>query len=60
MLIQHGYDKTGDTSASNNPAPQHARAIAREAYIYAFPMADNYETLYKQAIDTPATTTAPP
>ena len=48
MLTQH--DKPGDTSAS--PAPQDARAIAREAYIYAFPLAANYQTLYKQAIDT--------
>jgi hypothetical protein len=29
-----------------------ARAIAREAYIYGFPMAANYSTMYKQAIDT--------
>jgi hypothetical protein len=33
------------TSASD------ARAIAKEAYIYGFPMAANYQTLYKQAID---------
>ena len=48
MLTQH--DTHGNTSAS--PAPQDARAIASEAYIYAFPMAANYQTLYKQAIDT--------
>jgi hypothetical protein len=29
-----------------------ARAIAKEAYIYGFPMAANYQTMYKQAIDT--------
>jgi hypothetical protein len=29
-----------------------ARAIAKEAYIYGFPMAANYATMYKQAIDT--------
>jgi hypothetical protein len=29
-----------------------ARAIAKEAYIYGFPMAVNYQTMYKQAIDT--------
>lgn len=29
-----------------------ARAIAKEAYIYGFPMAANYSTMYKQAIDT--------
>ena len=48
MLTQH--DTPGETSAG--PAPQDARAIASEAYIYAFPMAANYQTLYKQAIDT--------
>jgi hypothetical protein len=29
-----------------------ARAIAKDAYIYGFPMAANYATMYKQAIDT--------
>jgi len=36
------------------PAPKpdtHAREIAKEAYIYAAPMIQNYETLYKQAVD---------
>ena len=28
-----------------------ARAIARDAYIYAFPMVEAYETLYAQAVD---------
>ena len=31
--------------------PEEARAIAREAYIYAFPLVEAYKTLYKQAID---------
>jgi hypothetical protein len=29
-----------------------ARAIAKEAYIYGFPVVTNYQTLYKQAVDT--------
>jgi hypothetical protein len=29
-----------------------ARSLAREAYIYAFPVVESYKTLYKQAIDT--------
>ena len=29
-----------------------ARAIAKDAYIYGFPMATNYATMYKQAINT--------
>lgn len=31
--------------------PAEASAIAEEAYIYAFPMMENYRTLYVQAID---------
>ena len=33
-------------------APAEARSIAKEAFIYGFPMAANYLTMYKQAIDT--------
>jgi hypothetical protein len=51
MQIQHEYDKPGDASLSNSLTPQEARSIAKEAYIYAFPMAANYQTMYKQAID---------
>src|ERR1700749_4870879 len=51
MQIQQQYDKPGDASASNNLTPQEARSLAKEAYIYAFPMAANYQTMYKQAID---------
>jgi hypothetical protein len=51
MQIQHEYDKPGDVSTSNSLTPQEARSIAKEAYIYAFPMAANYQTMYKQAID---------
>jgi hypothetical protein len=29
-----------------------ARSIAKDAYIYGFPMAANYNTMFKQAIDT--------
>jgi hypothetical protein len=48
-----GCNKPGDTvSSSTIPNPPDARAIAKEAYIYGFPMATNYQTLYKQAIDT--------
>ena len=50
MLTQQDSGKLGETSAS--ASPQVARAIAKEAYIYAFPLAANYQTLYKQAIDT--------
>ncbi len=33
-------------------SPQEVRQIAREAYIYGFPLVTNYETLHKQALDT--------
>ncbi len=38
--------------AQTNITPDEARAIAREAYTYGFPIAEAYNTLYKQAVDT--------
>lgn len=32
-------------------APEEARQIAKEAFVYGFPLATNYDTLYKQAVD---------
>lgn len=32
--------------------PEEARQIAREAFVYGFPLVTNYETMYKQAIDS--------
>jgi hypothetical protein len=52
MPTQHDYDSPGDIATSGSPNSEDLRAIAREAYLYAFPMAANYQTLYKQAIDT--------
>jgi hypothetical protein len=44
---------TRTLSANNLPlSVADARAIAKEAYIYGFPLAANYQTMYKQAIDT--------
>lgn len=38
--------------ADRNPlSPQEAQAIARNAYIYGFPIVENYKTLYAYAID---------
>ena len=31
--------------------PDEARAIAEEAYVFAYPMLENYKTMYAQAID---------
>jgi hypothetical protein len=40
------------TATQTGPSPAEVRAIAKEAYIYGFPMVTNYDTMYKQAIDT--------
>src|SRR5664280_245531 len=40
------------TATHAGPSPAEVRAIAKEAYIYGFPMVTNYDTMYKQAIDT--------
>ncbi|MDZ4268033.1 MAG: DUF1254 domain-containing protein, partial [Mycobacterium sp.] len=45
-----------DTPAPNEPpaaavTPQEARAIAKEAYIYGFPMVDNYRVQYAYFVD---------
>lgn len=34
------------------PGPEEARALAEEAYIFAFPMLENYRTMYVQAVAT--------
>lgn len=44
--MQAGGPKTG--AASNDET----RAIAKEAFLYGFPLVTNYDTLYKQAVDT--------
>src|SRR5664280_2917882 len=39
-------------TGSGGLSPQEVRQIAKEAYIYGFPLVTNYETLHKQAVDT--------
>jgi hypothetical protein len=39
-------------STGSGLSASEARAIAKEAFIYGFPMAANYQTMYKQAVDT--------
>ncbi|HEY7087975.1 MAG TPA: DUF1254 domain-containing protein [Tepidisphaeraceae bacterium] len=47
----------GGCSGSSNYAPvepvttDQTRTIARDAYLYAFAMMENYQTMYKQAVD---------
>jgi hypothetical protein len=38
-------------AATSSLSPEETRAIAKEAYIYGFPVVTNYQTLYKQAVD---------
>lgn len=39
------------TSGSEAVSPEEARAIAKEAYIYGFPMVDNYRVQYSYFVD---------
>jgi len=53
MTLILGCNKQPETPAGQpNLSIPDARQIAKEAYIYGFPMVANYQTLYKQAIDT--------
>ncbi|MEM9728750.1 MAG: DUF1254 domain-containing protein [Myxococcota bacterium] len=44
-----------DADVAITESPEEARAIAQEAYVYAYPMLENYRTLYTQAVDRNAT-----
>src|SRR6516164_1707986 len=52
-ILLIGCEKTQQNANSGGSlTPEDARAIAKDAYIYSFPMATNYATMYKQAINT--------
>jgi len=55
FLLASACAKDGSTPDSQTAmealTPEEATAIAKEAYIYAFPMMENYRTMYVQAID---------
>jgi hypothetical protein len=44
--------KPSQEAAKPALSPSEARSIAKEAFLYGFPMVANYQTMYKQAIDT--------
>lgn len=44
-------DQASGVKTSFSATPQEARAIAKEAYLYGFPVVEMYKTLYTQAID---------
>ena len=50
-MTKAGFIAAADP-AETTLTPPEARAIAKDAYIYGFPMAANYLTMHKQAIDT--------
>ena len=51
-LFVAGCKSNANKAAESGLTAPEARQIAKEAYIYGFPMAANYQTMYKQAIDT--------
>ncbi|MDI9240644.1 DUF1254 domain-containing protein [Lysobacter sp. LF1] len=42
---------TSTPTAAGEPSAEEVRAIARDAYIWGYPVVENYKTLYQQAID---------
>jgi hypothetical protein len=58
LIVVSACAKDGSTPSSQTAMeamkPKQATAIAEEAYIYAFPMMENYRTMYVQAIDRTA------
>src|SRR5262245_65293165 len=38
-------------TSAQAPSPAEARAIAKDAYIYGFPLVDNYRVLYSYFVD---------
>jgi len=51
LLAGCGNKPQESTAPQGGPSPAEVRAIAKEAYIYGFPVVTNYSTMYKQAID---------
>jgi hypothetical protein len=43
---------SGSAWANFTATPEEARGIAKEAYLYGFPVVEMYKTLYTQAVDT--------
>jgi hypothetical protein len=58
FLVASACAKDGSTPSSKSAkeavTPEEASAVAEEAYIYAFPMMENYRTMYVQAVDRTA------
>lgn len=52
FLLSCSRTQQESASGSSGLSPQEVRRIAKEAYIYGFPLVTNYGTLHKQAVDT--------
>lgn len=53
MTLSHQYAaaQASTAAATITASPEEARGIAKDAYIYAYPMLFNYKTLYEQVLD---------
>jgi hypothetical protein len=52
ILVACNNTPPADSLGPSGLSIAETRAIAKEAYIYGFPLVTNYQTMYKQAIDT--------
>jgi hypothetical protein len=44
-------NRHGHKPAPKRPSPEEARSIAQNAYVYAFPIVQNYLSIYQLALD---------
>ena len=52
LTVMLGFLCACGTNGPDTVTPEEAEAIAREAYVYGYPMVMNYKTLYNYVIDT--------
>jgi hypothetical protein len=48
---QYAGAQASAATATVTASPDEARSIAKDAFIYAYPMLFNYKTLYQQVLD---------
>ena len=57
LLVGCGAKESGEAEKSSPPptsaavTPEQARAIAKEAYVYGFPLVDNHRVMYAYFVD---------
>jgi hypothetical protein len=52
LLISCGSGQQQSSAGPGALTPEETRQIAKDAYIYGFPIVTNYQTMYKQALDS--------